>query len=135
MLAAAEVTLVVIVFALRAQWGPLVGCPLLIWQSISGIAIVTEAACHQAAINAWPDEPHGRRRLIISHLISGGEDLDLNSRNLHIPPGVEDQLFQLHGMAGLLSSISRIMSAGLKQNGYRRTAHDGQLPALPTLIP
>ena len=131
MLAAAEVTLVVIVFALRAQWGRLVGCPLLIWQSISGIAIVTEAACHQAAINAWPDEPHGRRRLIIS----GGEDLDLNSRNLHIPPGVEDQLFQLHGMAGLLSSISRIMSAGLKQNGYRRTTHDGQLPALPTLIP
>ena len=91
MLAAAEVTLVVIVVALRAQWGRLVGGPLLIWQSISGIAIVTEAACHQAAVNARP-----LQRL----LITGGEDL--NSRNLHIPPGVEHQLFQLHGMAGLL---------------------------------
>ena len=84
MLAAAEVTLVVIVVALRAQWGPLVGCPLLIWQSISGIAIVTEAACHQAAVNARP------------LLITGGEDL--NSRNLHISQGGEDQLLSLRSI-------------------------------------
>ena len=55
-LSAAEVTRVVLVVAVMAQWSHLTVCPLLIWQSICRLTPVTEAACRQAAINARPAE-------------------------------------------------------------------------------
>ena len=61
-LSAAEVTRVVLVVAVRAQWSHLTGCPLLAWQSIYRKTPIAEATCHQAAINAWPAE-----RLLVTH--------------------------------------------------------------------
>ena len=53
-LSAAKMTGVIFVVAMWTQRSHLVVYPHLIWQSICRPAIITETACHQTAINAWP---------------------------------------------------------------------------------
>ena len=55
-LPAAEVTLGVFRIALCAERGHLLRRPHLIRQAIFRAAIVAEVTCHQAAVNAWPEE-------------------------------------------------------------------------------
>ena len=78
-LTAAEVTGVVLVVAIGAQWRHLASCPHLTGHAVGGQAVIAEAPGDQAAVHAWPVEhlfaTRGKNLHGTSRLVSAGLNL------------------------------------------------------------